>query len=82
MSKAFFSSRRFIRSYATLPEQAITRLTLAGSMSGWFGPITVRNSPLVNSDNGADASLFRSSDLGVMMTSGFLNMRTICRRKT
>ena len=44
--------------------------------------MTVWNSPLVNSDSGEAASLLRSSDFGVMMTSGLRNMRTICRRST
>ena len=35
---------------------------------------------VLNSATGAVASLLRSSDLGVMMTSGLRNWRTICRR--
>ena len=44
--------------------------------------MTVLNSPLVNSVSGELASLARSSDFGVMMISGFRNIRTICRRRT
>ena len=60
----------------------MTRLTLSASTSSRAGPITVLNSPLVNSDSGEVASLARSSDFGVMMISGLRNMRTICRRST
>ena len=42
--------------------------------------MTVWNVPLVNSAIGEVASLFRSSDLGVMITSGLRRLRIICRR--
>ena len=51
-------------------------------MSPFSSPMTVLNSPLVNSFNGEVASLFRNSDFGVMMTSGLRNMRTCWRRST
>ncbi len=44
--------------------------------------MTVWKLPLVNSDSGEVASLFRSSDLGVMMISGLRRLRTIWRRST
>ena len=47
----------------------MTRLTLS-ALRSLFSGMTVWKPPLVNSDSGEVASLFRSSDLGVMMTSG------------
>ncbi len=56
------------------------RLTFLASIASSSSPMTVWNSPLASSDSGDIASLFRSSDLGVMMTSGLRNSRIICRR--
>ena len=65
-----------------MPEHAITRLTLSALTSALTSPITVLNSPFVNSASGEVASFARSSDFGVMMISGLRNIRTIWRRST
>jgi hypothetical protein len=51
-------------------------------MASFCSGITVWKLPLVNSDSGEVASLLRSSDLGVKMTSGLRRLRTIWRRST
>ncbi|MNS78540.1 hypothetical protein D3C72_1121570 [compost metagenome] len=57
----------------------MTRLTLLAFSSSWSA-MTVSKWPLARSDSGDTASLLRSSDFGVMITSGLRNRRIIWRR--
>ncbi len=65
-----------------MPEQRDQALDLLGLEAASLSGMTVWKLPLVNSDSGEVASLFRSSDLGVMMISGLRRLRTIWRRST
>ena len=58
----------------------MTRFTFFASIAGSRSGITVWNSPFASSDRSDAASLARSSDFGVMITSGLRNSRIIWRR--
>jgi len=72
-------ARFVVRSQRTLPEQRITRRTASASvMSG--SDSTGRHRSSVKSSGWETASLFRSIDFGVMITSGRCRSPMACCR--
>src|SRR3546814_19791437 len=70
-----------IRSKYTLPEQATTRLTFF-ALPAVLSAITVWKPPSASSASDDTASLWRSSDLGLITTSGLREIgRASCRER-
>src|SRR3546814_7202786 len=66
-----------IRSKYTLPEQATTRLTFF-ALPAVLSEITVWKPPSASSASEDTASLWRSSDLGLITTRGLRVLRFVC----